>query len=290
MPVPPWKTELTEVAPNVFAYIQGGGGLGISNAGFIVGDEAVMVIDALMVPSMTRPFLEALRKVTNKPVRHLVNTHHHLDHTFGNQFFNATEIIAHRRCREEMLNTGVNLDVLRQRWPQYADEWTQIDLTPPTVTYEDKVVIHYGDRPIELLYTGPAHTYGDTTVYLPQERVLFAGDVAFHYVTPLAFQGHVSGWIRVAQRIIEHLEVAVLVPGHGPLGGKQELSEMVNYLRLLRRAARRYFRQGATAEEAAREIRLGRYAQWAEPGRILANVQRLYQEFRGELERPQGQR
>ena len=285
MPIPSWKTDLVEVAPGVFAYIQGGGGLGISNAGFIVGDEGVMVIDALMVPSMTRPFVEALRKVTDKPIRHLVNTHHHLDHTFGNQFFVPTEIIGHRRCREEMLSTGVNLENLRQRWPQYAAEWEEIKLTPPTTTFEEKMTVHYGDRAIELLYTGPAHTYGDTLVYLPQARVLFAGDVAFYYVTPLAFQGHVSGWIRVVDRITGRLDVVTIVPGHGPVGGKRELSEMAGYLRLLRRAARHYFRQGVSAEDAAREIRLGDYADWVDPDRILPNVRRLYQEFSGELGR-----
>ncbi|MEK7878420.1 MAG: MBL fold metallo-hydrolase, partial [candidate division NC10 bacterium] len=94
-----WKTGLVEVGPKVFAYVQATGESGISNAGLIVGSDSAMAVDALMLPSMTRRYVEAIKKTTRKPVAQLINTHHHLDHTGGNRFFKGTTIVSHARCR-----------------------------------------------------------------------------------------------------------------------------------------------------------------------------------------------
>jgi glyoxylase-like metal-dependent hydrolase (beta-lactamase superfamily II) len=156
----------------------------------------------------------------------------------------------------------------------------------PTVTFDDRLVLHDGDRELHLWHPGhPAHTAGDATVFLPRERVLFTGDLAFHYVTPLAFQGHVGRWIEAADRVLE-FEADVIVPGHGPIGTKADVRLMREYLALVRREARRRFDAGMPAEDAARDIKLGVYASWREPERILPNVMRCYQEFRDELPRP----
>ena len=117
---------------------------------------------------------------------------------------------------------------------------------------------------------------------LPEERLVFAGDVAFHYVTPLALEGHVGDWIAVCDKAAA-LDVDVIVPGHGPAGGKAELAEMRGYLQSIREQARAAFDAGRPAREAAGDIDLGEYASWEEPERLALNVQRLYQEFRGEI-------
>lgn len=283
--IPSWQTGLVEVGPNAFAYVQAGGGLGISNAGLILGDEGALAVDALFMPPMTQAFIAAIKRVTQKPVRQLVNTHHHVDHTMGNQYFLPTQIISHANCRREMVRVGLPVDRLAELTPQFADEIRQINLTLPDVTFDDRLVLHFGDRVIELLYLGPAHTIGDTVVYLPQDKLLFAGDIAFHYVTPLAFEGHVSGWIRVIDRISK-LDVETVVPGHGPVGSKAELREVRDYLALLRREANKCFQEGMNDWQAAKSIRLRWYGQWAEPERVLANVRKLYQEFRREALMP----
>jgi glyoxylase-like metal-dependent hydrolase (beta-lactamase superfamily II) len=101
-PAPQWSTGLREVAPNTFAYLQHDGGWGISNAGFMVGDDGLLIIDATMVASMAQHFIEEIRGVSERPFRHLINTHSHPDHTGGNRLFTGAEIISHRICLEEM--------------------------------------------------------------------------------------------------------------------------------------------------------------------------------------------
>jgi len=280
-----YKTGIEEVAPKVYAYVQAVGELGVSNAGLLLDKDGAMAVDALMVPSMTRRFLAAIKKVTKKPVTRLVNTHHHIDHVGGNSFFGEAEIVSHTFCREELVRTGLPVESLQKRIPRFAAEFPKVKLAVPEVTFEDRMVFHQAGRDVELRHLGPAHTFGDAFVILPKDKVLFAGDLAFYYVTPLAFQGHVGNWIKVADRILQ-MDVETIVPGHGPIGGKKELREMRTYLALIRREAKKRFDAGMTAEQAARDVKLGVYARWREPERILPNIMRLYQEFRNELDKP----
>src|SRR6185295_18373483 len=191
-----YKTGIEEVAPKVYAYIQAFGELGVSNAGLLLDRDGVTAVDALMVPSMTRRFLDAVKKVTKKPVTRLVNTHHHIDHIGGNSLFREAEIVSHTFCREEIVRTGLPVEFLRNRIPRFASEFSKVKLAVPKVTFEDRMVFHQAGRDVELRHLGPAHTFGDAFVILPKDKVLFAGDLAFYYVTPLAFQGHVGNWIK----------------------------------------------------------------------------------------------
>jgi len=278
-----WPTGLIEVAPGVFGYVQGGGVTGVSNGGLIVGGKTAVAVDALFVPSMTRRYLRAIHGATKKPVSHLVNTHHHIDHIGGNQMFQRSQIVAHVNAREEMIRFGMPAERLKAFIPAFANEYDELRLTLPDTVYAGQMTLYQGDRAIELIYLGPAHTPGDTLVYLPKEKVLFAGDVAFHYVVPGPFDCHVSGWIRVADRVAD-MDVEVVVPGHGPIGAKKELREMRDYLALVRREARKSYHAGEPATEAARKLNLGGYyTQWANPERLPLIVQRLYMELQGEM-------
>ena len=280
-----WSTGTTELAPGVFAYVQATGETGISNAGLIVGADGATAVDALMVPSMTRRLVAAIKRTTRKKIGALVNTHHHLDHTGGNRFFRGATIIASEKCRAALAPGFPPVPLLQRFMPVFAREFPLLKLQLPTVTFEDRLVIHDGEREIHLWHPGqPAHTAGDATVFLPKERVLFAGDLAFHYVTPLAFQGHVGNWIRAADRVLE-FEADVIVPGHGPIGTKKDVRLMRDYLALVRREAKQRFDAGLSAEAAASDIKLGAYASWREAERILPNVMRCYQEFRNETDR-----
>lgn len=277
-----WKTGMVEVGSRVFAYVQATGETGISNAGLIIGRESAMAVDALMVPSMTRRLVQAIKKTTRKPVAQLINTHHHVDHTGGNRSFARATIIASERCREEMVPGFPPVPLLQHFMPGFAAEFPRLRMALPAVTFEDRMVIRDGEHEIQLWHPGTsAHTRGDATVFLPKERVLFAGDLAFHYVTPLAFQGHVGNWIKAADQLLR-LETDVIVPGHGPIGTKADLKRMRDYLALVRRESRKRFDGGMPEEAAARDIKLGVFASWREAERLLPNVMRCYQEFRNE--------
>lgn len=286
-----WKNGMIEVAAKVFAYVQASGidpagDTGISNSGLVVGQEGAVAVDALMVASMTRKLLTAIKKTTRKPIVRLINTHHHLDHTGGNRFFRGATIIASETCREALAPGFPPVPLLQRFMPRFAAEFPLMRVVLPTATFRDHMVLYDGDREIHLWHPGTtAHTVGDTVVFLPKERVLFAGDIAFHYVTPLAFQGHIGNWIKVAGRLLKY-DADVIVPGHGPIGTKKDLKYMRDYLVLVRREARKRFDAGIPPEAAAEDIRLGVYASWSDAERVLPNVVRCYQEFRNETHLP----
>jgi cyclase len=281
-----WKTGMIEIGPKIFTYVQETGETGISNSGLIVGRDAAVAVDALMVPSMTRKLVAAIQKTTRKPVAQLINTHHHLDHTGGNSFFKGATIIATEKCREELAPGFPPTALLQRFMPRFAAEFPKLKVALPTVTFADRMVIHDGDREIHLWHPGAAaHTSGDAVAFLPKARVLFAGDLAFHYVTPLAFQGHVGNWIKAVNRLLA-FDADVIVPGHGPVGTKNDLVQLRDYLTLVRREAKKRFDAGMPAEAAARDMRLGVYASWREAERLLPNVMRCYQEFRDETHVP----
>jgi glyoxylase-like metal-dependent hydrolase (beta-lactamase superfamily II) len=240
---PTWKTELKQLAPNVFAYIQGGGpgqaNQGVSNGGLIVGDDHLLAIDAYGAPFHAKAFIAAARQAAGtKPFRRLINTHHHGDHVNGNQFFGTLEIVSHPYCRDEVRKAVATTQPLWEKRDGWADGTEERRLVVPTTTVDGKIVYHYGDVPVEVQFVGPAHTYGDLMIYLPTYKILFASDVAFYYVAPFAHNAHVGKWLQTVDRILK-MDVETIVPGHGPIGGKKELAEMAEYFRTLRRCSAR---------------------------------------------------
>lgn len=283
--VPTWNTELRELAPGVFAYIQAGGpgrdNVSISNAGVIVGDDGVMVIDTLTAPKHAASMIAAIRKVTDRPFRHVINTHHHGDHVNGNQYFMPAEVVGHPYCRDEVLKMvpGPPLWPKREGW---ADGTEPRRIVPPLTTFETRMTYRYGATVVELIFMGPAHTYGDIVAYLPQHRIMFAGDIAFYYVAPFAQNAHVTKWLEAVDRIAA-MDVETIVPGHGPIGGTHELLDMAGYFVLLKREARRRFDAGMPPGRAAADIAMGKYENWIGPERIVMDTVRLYAEFSGTL-------
>ena len=284
---PTWETELREVAPSVYAYIQAGGpgrdNASVANAGIIVGDHGVAVIDTLTAPIHAKAFIAAIRRVTDKPFTHVFLTHHHGDHINGTQYFDGADVISHPYCRDEIVTVvragGPAFWAKREGW---ADGTEPRRMVPPTTTFEGKTTYHYGRTRLELWPMVPAHTYGDIVAYLPQHKILFAGDIAFFSVAPWCQNAHPSKWIEVCHAI-DKLEVETIVAGHGPIGGKPELADMRDYLSLLKTETRRRYDAKMTAGAAAADIRMGKYDNWIGPERIVLNVQRLFDEFAGTL-------
>jgi glyoxylase-like metal-dependent hydrolase (beta-lactamase superfamily II) len=285
--MPTWKTDLRQLAPNVYVYQQQGGtGLpnaGISNAGLFVGEDWSVALDALGFPLQTKAFLAAAKKATGgKPIAQLINTHHHGDHVAGNQFFLPAQILGHPYCRQEVLKAVPNTP---KSWPKQeglADGTEVRKPTPPSITFEDNLIYNIGGNLVEFHFAGPAHTWGDITAYLPQHKILFAGDLAFFHLVPYAHNGYVTKWLEAVDKIMK-MDVDTIVPGHGPVGGKKDLAEMAEYFRSLKVEAKKRYDAHMSAGAAAADIKMGKFDNWMGPERIVMNTVRLYDEFKGTL-------
>ena len=143
------------------------------------------------------------------------------------------------------------------------------------------MTVHLGNRSVELIHPGPAHTFGDTLVYLPEEKILFTGDIVFQYLVPLAADGHVSNWIKVIRRLRNKMDIDTIVTGHGPVARKDAMGWTHSYFKKLKKICKEHFRSGKSPEEAASAFLLGELAGWEEPERTLINARRMYLEMRG---------
>ena len=280
---PTWNRELKQVAPNVYAYLQGGGpainNAGVSNALIVAGPDSLLAVDATQGPIPARSFIAAAKQATGgKEITRLVNTHHHGDHVNGNQFFTHAEIMSHPYCREECIKAAATTPKTWAVTPGIADVAEERKLVPPSVTFKDDLTYHIGDTELQFKFAGPAHTWGDMMAYFPQHKILFSGDVAFFWVAPYANNSYITKWIEVCDKI-QGMDVDMIIPGHGPIGGKKELAEMANYFRVLGVEARKRFDAKMSAGVAAAEIRLGRFDNWLGPERLIMDTVRWYEEW-----------
>ncbi len=288
---PVWETELRLLAPHVYAFVQAGGpgknNVSVSNAGMIEGPDYLVAVDATEGPIPAQRFISDSKKATGKSFGRMVNTHHHGDHVDGNQFFLPAEIISHPYCRTECVKAAQAQANNPNQRTFAAHEGVALGTEPrklavQNTTIEDNFVQYVGDTRVEWIYAGPAHTWGDLMAYLPQHKILFAGDVAFFWVAPFAQNGHISKWIETCDRILG-MDVDTIVPGHGPIGGKKDLAEMADYFRVLTVEARKRYQQKMSAGAAAADIRMGRFDNWIGPERIVMDTARLYDEWNGSL-------
>jgi cyclase len=285
--MPSWKTELKQLAPNVYAYQQEGGtghlNAGISNAGLFVGEDSLLVFDSLGYPVQSKEFIAASKKAGGgKPITHLINSHHHGDHVAGNQFFLPAQISSHPYCRQEVLKAIPNTP---SSWPKsegLADGTEMRKLAPPTVTFEDNLVYNIGGNTVEFRFVGPAHTWGDLVAYLPQHKILFAADLAFFHLVPYCHNAYISKWMEAIDKVMK-MDVDVIVPGHGPVGGKKDLAESTDYFRFMKSEVKKRYDGKMSPGAAAADIKMGKYDNWMGPERIVMNTVRLYDEFKGTL-------
>jgi cyclase len=270
--------EVREVSEGIYAYLQPDGSWYINNTGFLVNGTGVISIDTAATERRTRAYLDAIKTVTTQPVRTLVNTHHHGDHTHGNYLMSGATIVGHERCREAMQSTpmppppGIWSDV----------DWGSLEPAPPFLTYSDGVTLWSGDLRCEVRYVGtPAHTTNDSIVYIPERSLVFTGDLLFNGGTPFALQGSVSGWIEVLETVLRPLGAQTFVPGHGPVCGPEVIDDMLAYLRFIESTARQAKAAGLSPLEAARAVDLAEFKDLLDAERVVGNLYRAYLELDG---------
>ena len=284
-PAGPRAGGLEELCPGVHAWVQPDGSWWVNNAGAIVGGDSVLVVDTCATEARTRRFLDAVHAATGGlPVRFAANTHQHGDHAYGNSLLPATTVLFGHPNMREGLRVDPVIDGCPPLWDPVPD-WGGLTRRLPDVTVESALTVHLDDRRVDLLHPGaPAHTTGDLVAWLPDERVLFSGDLVFAGLTPLVFMGSVTGALAAIDWVAA-FSPEVLVPGHGPVLTGSTIDEVLDehrqYYRFLLDTAEQGRARGLSPLEAARQADLGQFAGWADAERIVLNLHRLYADREG---------
>jgi cyclase len=289
---------LHDLGNSTYAYLQPEGTWGWSNAGLVVDGEASLLIDTLFDLHLTQAMLDSMRRSipATAQIDMVVNTHADGDHCYGNQLVADAQIIASAHTAEEMLALPPEMfaTILAQApalgiigefilYAFGAFQFDNITLTPPDKTFTSEMSMKVGNKTVELIEVGPAHTRGDTLVYVPADHVVFTGDILFIGAHPVMWDGPVGNWLRACERILA-MDVETIVPGHGPITDKHGVIEVKNYLEYVYQEACKRYAAGMPAFEAAKDISLSQYASWLNGERIAVTVSSIYRELSGDHE------
>ena len=286
-----------------------------SNDVVVVNDNDVLLVDAGVTPAVARALVQDVKLLTDKPVRWVVNTHFHYDHTDGNSIFGReVQIIGHEYIRTAILNLDVlhrepfktaqanlpdQIESLNNQITAEKDaqqramlqqllaateaeqrQFADIKPTPPTMTYSSNLTLFRGQREIRLLFLGRGHTPGDTVVLLPKERIVCTGDLM---ESRLAYMGDgiFDEWITTLDAL-KKLDFDIVLPGHGvPFHEKSLITAYQSYLKDLMTQVAKLRVQGLSADQAAQKVDLtshkSDFPQITGPGADLRGIRRMYQ-------------
>jgi cyclase len=304
--------QLVKVAEGVYAAIAKAGGLASGNAGFIVGDGGVMIVDTFFTPIAVEELINEIGKLTHQPIKNAVNTHYHLDHTGGNQVLAALNvpIIAHdnvvgwqttrnrrflpipeelqkRRAdaAKQLTETPEDQKDKRtqlERQLRRFDAMLQIKLTNPSVTFSAGVMhLYLGTREV-VLFSLPGHTGGDVLVFVPDANVMFTGDMGWAKTLPNLVDATVNDWIPSLDKILSNHASTKFVPGHGDVATAAEMRDFRDYLDDLKSRVKKAIADGLTVDQAKEQLKLpDKYKGLAFQNFAQPNVDDMYKELKG---------
>jgi glyoxylase-like metal-dependent hydrolase (beta-lactamase superfamily II) len=282
--------ELNQLAPGVYAAIDGPEHKAGANAGFVIGDDGVLVVDSFFNPDATRALVAEIRRLTPKPIRYVVNTHYHVDHTGGDAVLKdaGATIIAHRNVRAWVHDE--NLHLLGDRVTPALK--AQIEALPlPDVTTTGGLTVWLGSRKI-VIRTVLGHTGGDLTVEVPDAKVLFTGDLLWRGVPPNLIDGSVKEWdaTDAAFERIPGASGITFVPGHGELANAHDIADFRKYLadlkRLVAHGRSAGLKDGALAASVTPKLR-ALHPDWTISDRsAAAEIRYMADELAGTKRRP----
>jgi glyoxylase-like metal-dependent hydrolase (beta-lactamase superfamily II) len=282
------KPTLEELADGVYAYTAQGD----PNLGAIIGPDSVICIDARATPAAADEWLAELRQITDKPVEWLVLSHYHAVRTLGASAFAARHIVCHSGTANWISQRGSqDWESEQRRMPRlFRDPASIPGLTYPDVSFADTMTLTLGSRRVELRWLGHGHTVGDTAVWLPDDRILFAGDLVEANAAPYAGDAVIERWSTTTLNAVTSLGAETLVPGRGPaVTGAEAVSETIeataDFLSSLWNSVSRARQRGATRADAFSEARGAlepRFGDWWIFEHVLPfNVARAYDEAGG---------
>jgi cyclase len=242
---PPVK--LDKLSDRLFQILGGRG----ANGGVYIGDDGVLVIDAKMNEESVKQTLAEIKKVSDKPVKYLVNTHSDGDHVYGNRFFpEAVTIVAHENCREEFFHP---------RRDGKPPEWNNPELTPfvPSVTFHDKMDIYLGSKKVELWYFGVGHTTGDIVVYFPEEKTAFLGDQIFMGRPQLIHSykgGNSFEHVKTLTKTLKTLDAEKFCSGHSDPIDRSTVQHHIEEMKKIQAKVKTLVGQGKNLDEVKQEF------------------------------------
>lgn len=290
-----YRKGLHDLGNGSWAYLQPDGGWGWSNSGFIASQGETLLIDTLFDLPLTAAMLATLRASIPGADRidTLVNTHANGDHTFGNQLVEGARIVTSRvvgegleeDSPERLLKVLADPDALGDGGRFMAEifgkfDFRGIEMPPATDTFEGSLDLRVGDKAVRLIDVGPAHTASDVLVHVPEDGIVYTGDIMFHQGHIVIWSGPISNWIRACDLILSW-DVDTIVPGHGPIAANIDVRNFRDYLHYLHDEARARYNAEMSFQQAAFDIRFGKFDHFGDAERTVINVHALYGEFSG---------
>lgn len=304
--------QLVKVADGVYAAIAKSGGLASGNAGFVIGDDGVLVFDTFFTPAAMEELIGEIQTLTKLPIKYAVNSHYHLDHTGGNQVLVArgVPIFAHDNVMiwqtaknkkflpapEELQKRKADATKLLSETPEdqkdkraslerqirRLDAMMAIKLTNPTKTFASGTMkLNLGKREV-VLATLPGHTGGDVFAYIPDAKVVFTGDLGWSKTLPNLVDATVNDWIPTLDSILKQHPTAKYVPGHGNVAEPSDIKDFRDYLDDLRTRVKRGIADGLTVDQARTQLMLPeKYKSLAFQNFATPNVEDMYKELKG---------
>ncbi len=273
--------NLAKITEGTYAYLGENDPHDGTNAGFIVTGEGVVVIDSHFV--WAADLVRVIRGITPEPIKFLVNTHMHVDHTTGNQVWQkeGATIVASEVTRLNLEDWGSqhSTNFMREFDPAKAKG---IEPVLPHMGFSGELVLNMGNKQMRLVHAGPGHTAGDVYVLLPRERTIFTGDLLFshnHCVFKPYSHTNPGNWIRVIDRILD-MPVDTIVPGHGPLSTKADLRAFRDYLVDFTGQIKTMIAQGKTLNEVRKGLDLSKYSHWHHQEFIPENIEMCYRIYK----------
>ncbi len=285
----------------------------MGNAGVVVMEHSVLVFDTHFTPEGGQALLSRIRAVTSKPVRYIVNSHFHPDHTHGNQVFpGSVQIFGSTNTRRDMLQKDLpalnrtlataraQLDKMRKdinspeadaaakeqmrvqigARQELLDRMSRLKILPPLITLDDRLTLVEGKREVELRFIGIGHTDGDIILYLPAEKIVFLGDLFFNQALPNTQDANLLEWMKTLGEILK-LDAEKYVPGHGPVGTRKDVSEFLSYFTELKTLVEPAVTRGDSMDQILKDIQIpGKFSSWSFQNFYTANVQQTYVELR----------
>ena len=298
--IKPFNKGLSDLGNNIYCYLQPDGGWGWSNAGLIADGDESLIVDTLFDEDLTLEMLDSMKSAEPKGmknIRALINSHSNGDHCNGNNCVDTDEVISSEATLEEMSHEAPEMmAALLKQAPEMGTlgkyflecfgsfNFEGVTKRLPNTTFTGETKRQVGDKIVELIEVGPAHTNGDILVHVPSNKVVFTGDILFIEGHPILWAGPVKNWINACDRIIS-MEVDFVVPGHGPVTDNRGVKAVRDYLAYIDTESRERFESGMSALEAAKEIDLDLFSTWGDGERIAVNVNSLYREYKGEEKR-----